>query len=752
MAKRNSVGFAKKRSSTKKDTAPTIEIGDTGTRILSGFITEEYNPKLREQAGIKIYDEMRMSDGTVRAAFLAVTLPVRGANWYVQPASEDQADIDVAEFVEDCFKKHMTITWDDVLRQALLSLAYGSMPFEKVYKTIDVDGSARIVWDKFAPRLPRSIFRWAIGPISAGLPGITQTRSDGKSVEIPREKLVYVINEMEGMNYWGTSIFRAAYKHWYLKNNFYKIDAIAFERQGLGVPYAKLPEGATASDTTKAENILKNMRANHQAFVVYPNDYEIGFMDMNAKSVRDPDTSIAHHNREIMKSVLAQFIELGAGGSGASGSRAVSKDHSDLFMQAIETTANNIAASFNKDAVRELVDLNFNVTDYPTLTYDGITETDIAALSASYQALVTSGGIQVGVNDEQFFRNKMDLPERDPNEPPVERPGLVDPNANPDDPNANPKDKKTKDKNAMSEPWSKKKVFGISFEPWRKLTFAEQKVDFNALEKAMDKLEGEFDSATKELLHGARADYMAALTKAAHAGDTQGIKNATMKVEAEYARIIKGASKTAFEYGKTNAAKEIATQAPANPAEVLRQIDIQADAIASHHIAEIEANAKNAYVQALNKGTSITAALAAADLAAEDTIDTLTTDTTRILMAGYVNNGRDTTFDDNSDDIYALQRSELLDTHTCNYCLSIDGRIIEQSDPFAQNTIFHSGCRGIWVAILKDETELPSISGIPQSIRDRFGDDVNDLIQPKTPITKKNSAARKEAERRQQNS
>jgi hypothetical protein len=48
--------------------------------------------------------------------------------------------------------------------------------------------------------------------------------------------------------------------------------------------------------------------------------------------------------------------------------------------------------------------------------------------------------------------------------------------------------------------------------------------------------------------------------------------------------------------------------------------------------------------------------------------------------------------------------------------------------------IFHSNCRG-WVAILKDEEELPSIGGIPQTLRDRFGDVVNDLMQPKKPLT-----------------
>lgn len=214
-------------------------------------------------------------------------------------------------------------------------------------------------------------------------------------------------------------------------------------------------------------------------------------------------------------------------------------------------------------------------------------------------------------------------------------------------------------------------------------------------------------------------------------------KDATLKVQGEYSRIIKNSVKSSFEFGKTNAAKEIGVDAPGNPVEMLRQIDIQSAAIADMQVAEIVADSKNAYVEAMNKGASTNAALAAADAAAAAAIERLARDTKAIMVAGYVNHGRDLVFDRNAEDIYALQRSELLDKHTCNYCLSIDGRVIEKGDPFGRNTIFHSNCRGIWVAILQDEEEKPSIGGIPQSLRDRFGDAVNDLLQPKKPIVRK---------------
>ncbi|MEK7994724.1 MAG: DUF935 family protein [Planctomycetota bacterium] len=707
-----------------------LEIGDSGTHILDGFISEEYNTELIGIKAFTKYDEMRKSDATVRAAEQAVSLPIRGAEWYVKPASEDQKDKDIAAFVERCLFEFPEQPFEDFLRQALLSLPYGVMAFEKVFGTRVVDGQTRIVWQKLAPRLPRSIQKWAI---AGGALGITQQKSDGKVVEIPIEKLIVFVHEMEGDNWNGTSIFRAAYKHWFMKNVFYKIDAIAFERQGLGVPEGALPEGYTERDRAKMETILKNMRANSQAYVLRPQDYTINFMDMKANTTRDPQNSIAHHDRQIMKAVLAQFLELGSAGATNSGggSHALSKDHSDLFLQSIESEARSIAGAVNKYGIKQLVDLNFdNVEKYPCLDFEGISDEDVKGLADTYLVLKNAGAVTAQDADEATFREKLGLPELD--EAGIrETPELPDPNLDPNE--LDPKDRQT----ASEYRPRLKKNFAEPFKSFRKLTFAEGKVNFDALNSKMDELESQFDRTTKDLLHDARDTYMQAFTKAAHDGDTKAIKDATLKVQADYSRIIKNALKGAFEYGKNNAAKEIGADAPANPADMLRQIDIQAAAIADQQISEIVTDSKNAYVQSLNKGASTTAALAAADAAAAAAIDALTSDASAILVSGYINHGRNVVFDKNSEDIYALQRSEILDRATCNYCLSVDARIIPTDDPFGQNTIFHSNCRGIWVAILKDEEELPTIGGIPQSIRDRFGDAVNDLIQPKKPMPKR---------------
>lgn len=791
----------------KSEPKPVIglEVGESGTQIYAGIVYDEYNSKLRDTQGITVYDEMRRSDGTVKAVVLATNLPVLRASWFVQPSDDSDQAKEIALFVEKCLFELSDMTWDSILRHALLALPFGVMVMEKVFDFAVVDGVDRVIWCKLAPRMPKSIQAWQM---SNKLPGVQQRTQSGRIADIPMEKLLVFVHEKEGDNWWGNSILRPAYKHWHMKNTLYKIDAIAAERQGLGVPYAKMPDGFSDAEQTKAENILKNLRANDQAFVVIPQNYEVGFLDMNARTTRDLGPSISHHNREITKSVLAQFLELG---STDVGSKALSTDQSDLFLQSLEAVANNIRDVFNKCAIRELVDLNFNnVENYPTLMYNGIQRKDVKALADTYAVLVGAKGINMDPADEQHFRNLLGLPERTTDVEDMVDDGTEDPNADGvvdeainevglnDHKDAIKKKSfperadialaihaSTKDlslghkmaflkrsigtfsqfssKHELTNFFSmvkgelniqlaqaRKTAFaeGNEFKGYRAMTLAEKKVDFGNIEKNLDRLEESLDAQTQELLHAERDRYINALSKAAIAGDKEAIKDATFKVQAAYEKILKDAMKEAYSYGKTNAAKEISQSTPANARDILNQIDIQANAIAEMHIAELTTSAKNAMVNALNKGESIAKAIASADAVLLAKIDEITHDTTRVVMAGYVNTGRSTTFDAYSDKIYALQRSELLDSSTCNYCLSVDGRVVEKDDSFAQNTIFHSNCRGIWVSIMLDEQELPKIGGVPASVRDRFGDAVNDLIQPKVPKTTKDSAARKEAERR----
>jgi hypothetical protein len=777
-------------------TASRKVIGASGTDIFSGIITEEYNPELSGIQGIKIYDEMRKSDATVRAAISACQLPIRRANWFVKIDSDDEKDIEVRNFIERALFDEMAITWDDFLRQALLMLPFGVMLFEKVFTVREVDGVNRVIWHKFAPRMPKSITHWET---ASGDTGVQQLATGTvAAVSIPMEKLLVFVNEIEGENWWGTSLLRAAYKHWFVKANLERIDSVAHERQGLGVPAVKLPHGHNDADVTRAENILKNLRAHEEGYLLEYDDMEVEFKDMKAHTTRDPSKTMMYHNRQIVLSVLAQFLDLG---SGATGSRALSEDHTNLFLQSLEAIANSFVDVVNKFAIKELVDLNFDgVEIYPELDYNGISRVDVDKLSTAYQRFTQSGGLKPTKGDDQYVRELLGLPERTDEDEDVETEKVEDIEI-----------EETTEELGMSELLRKKKIsteeiekaldkrlegmgmaeqidlllgnlksmrgfkkhqrfFSVAtgvlgdrydkltwryfqenndFKGWRPLTFAEKKVNFKSIQSQMDKLEGELTDKSRKLLQKEKDVYLAKLMPAIQKKDVAKIKELEIAFLNSYTKLLNDLMQAAYTFGKNNAAREMGLKAQPSNADVLRSITISADNIAAKHTQQLTSEAKTVLADRLAKGESPATIAGAVDAAIVKVIEKVTRDTSAVVIAGHINLGRKTVFDRNASKIFALQRSEILDSKTCNYCLSIDERIIEKTDPLAKIGTFHSNCRGIWVEILEAEENKPNITGVPNSLRDRIGDATNELTQPPKPIVKKNTPAERQAKKRE---
>lgn len=379
----------------------TTEIGDSAGIALNGIITsKDYNYKFHGANRVRIFDEMRWGDATVKATLLAIFLPILSARWRVDAATDDKADVEIAEWVEAELMERGSRTWEETLGEILLYLVYGCMPFELVFEWREDD---KLGLRKLSPRYPDTILQWQLKNKENG---IVQQTING-TYEIPMDRLVVFVNQKEGENWEGLSILRSAYKHWYMKDKLYLIDAIGAERQGLGVPYAKATGVTGPADESKMETLLQNLRANEKGFLVYPDGWEVGFLDMKASSTKPLIPLIQHHDRQISKNVMAQFLELG----GSVGSYALSADQSKLFIQSLESVARYISAMYNRYVIQKLVKYNFNTENYPTLSFDKIGTVDINALTTSLQRAVQTQLITPDEKIEEYLRDVMDLPE-----------------------------------------------------------------------------------------------------------------------------------------------------------------------------------------------------------------------------------------------------------------------------------------------------------------------------------------------------
>lgn len=398
-------------------------LGASGTYVVNGFIESDYNAKLAGTTGLATYDKMRKSDAQVRASLQVCKLPILATEWYIEPAKNEEGEVDeeqqeIADFLEEALFERMEQDWQSYLTEVLTCLDFGFSVFEKVYTADDEDD--RIWLKRIASRKQTTIEKWET---ENGAAGITQTLTSkvnnpespnfGKSrVSIPASKLLLFSFQKEGDNYAGVSVLRSAYRHWYMKDRLYQFDAVKHERQGVGIPYIKLPKGHTDKDKTEARKILKNIRVNEQGGVILPNpDWEFGFADLQAGNTSDMWKSIDHHNREIVKNVLAQFLELG---NTESGSRALSEDQSDFFLLSEEALANLIEEVHNRFLVRELVDLNFTTDAYPKLRHRKLGSVDYATLSSTLSTLGSAGMLTADEDLETWVRQAIDLPPKMP--------------------------------------------------------------------------------------------------------------------------------------------------------------------------------------------------------------------------------------------------------------------------------------------------------------------------------------------------
>jgi len=387
------------------------ELGYSGTYNFRGFITgEEYNRNLIGRQGLEQYDIMRRSDGTTHAALEVCKRPLLGGDWSFQPASTAATDVERADFLNREFMKR-NIDFFDVMREGLSCLEFGHALAEICYDLTTFNGQTRIGLKKIASRKQRSVLRWEM---SNGMPGITQviynTSTPTNMVDIPMQKLVVWTNEKEGENYEGISLLRFAYKHWLIKDRLEMMNAVALEKMGMGIPYVKkgvTNETIDQDEINKVVDALRNIRINEEGYIEIPSSIEVGFLDMKGHSTKDILPTLQYEDMQILLSVLAQFLGLGVD---ASGSRALSQDHSSLFLSSLQYLANTMAQGFQSIANR-LIDLNYTPSPegYPTIVCTGLDDEDVTTVSKALGDLYTAGVITPGVEVENRARRILDI-------------------------------------------------------------------------------------------------------------------------------------------------------------------------------------------------------------------------------------------------------------------------------------------------------------------------------------------------------
>lgn len=392
------------------------EIGISGTKIFAGIVSEEVVPQLQGFNAYRTYSGMRM-DATGSAILQSIALPIRSSRWYVDPASDSEQDVTMADFIHSQLFEFGSMGFDESIRLALGCLWAGFSAMELIYRYIDSGPfKGKIGWDSFQWRSPATKWRWQLEWVNnrRQLTAMIQLAPPRyQTVPIPRNKLLLFVNDQEGDDWDGVSLLRYAWKDYFFRDALYRIRAIGLERGYMGIPIASVPTEYTDRQIQAAQQIVQTLRVDEQAGVVKTEDIALQVLH-NALNGTEMDNAIHYHNRQMLMAALAQFLDLGAGGTGT---YALSSDQSELFLYAITAKANYVSDVLNHDpGVAQLIRFNYpNVTPdhYPKVQHGDIGQRSLDKLGRSLMALGAYGFLTPDDQTEDRLRQMLDLPERE---------------------------------------------------------------------------------------------------------------------------------------------------------------------------------------------------------------------------------------------------------------------------------------------------------------------------------------------------
>src|SRR5690242_10998015 len=357
---------------TNKDGSTSV-YSVPGTLITGGFMVPmgEFNPLLMGRDAVAVWEKMRRTSSQVDKTLEMCIAPIVGARWDIIP--DDGADgkqsqkEEIAKAAKENFfggleysingTRH-TQTWNEALRNILLMLAMGCSAYEEVYAV--EGGQVRLA--ALADLPPKTFYQWDVEPDGRTLRALIQLGYRGaefKRLEVPAERLNVFTYRQEGADFWGRSILRAAYSHWYAVSALYAIRNIGAERTSIGVPCITLPPNASADDKNKAVAYVTQLAAHQKTGLVIPNGAKFEIVGVSGRTF-DSMQDITHHNEQISFVALDFFSNLGRGGStGASGNRALMQGQGKFFMLALQNTADFIAQRMTSVTLRRWTAYNY---------------------------------------------------------------------------------------------------------------------------------------------------------------------------------------------------------------------------------------------------------------------------------------------------------------------------------------------------------------------------------------------------------
>lgn len=374
------LGLGRFSVNLSKSSPPALntELGTTGNNKLQSL----FDGEVISQDKIKIEDFRNMldKDGTAQAMYSILTMPLLASGYSIEPEDKSAEAKAQAEFVQDVFsrpphKGGMSTPFDLVLEDMLRAVIEGYRTFEKVF---ELNEQEKIVFKKIAQRDNTTVT--LMSDDRGGFDGFKQYALIGSTweqVKIPKER-AFLYTFGKSFNWLkGRSAFMAAYYHYDKKHRAYYLANQSLQVSAIPLKTVT-PNGKTTFNQTSLDSAVDAVdQLGFNSTVGIPDGFDVDIQKLDGNNTLAKDI-IEHHNAEMARSILAQFMMLGTNSN--TGSWALSSDQSDFFIQALNSVARSLEMHITSYLIADLINYNFETAKYPNFKFNNVSDATKALL------------------------------------------------------------------------------------------------------------------------------------------------------------------------------------------------------------------------------------------------------------------------------------------------------------------------------------------------------------------------------------
>jgi len=398
---------------------PTQTVGVGGTAIYGGYVqTIEKNADLQGSKKYITFSQNLVNIAIVGAGVRYFLNLIAKAGWTVTPADETPAAAEAAEFM-DGILYDMKSPWTRVVRRAAMYKFYGFSIQEWTAKSRE-DG--KIGMFDISPRPQSTIERWEKEDEHGEIIGVYQRNPQtGQEIFLPRNKVVYVVDDSLSDSPEGLGIFRHIAPDAERLQRYIQLEGYGVETDLRGIPILRAPlallqklvDENKISEAKKNEmvQVLKDFIDNHIRApesgllldsIPYRTEDEKGTpsseKQWDVELLKGTISSLPELSKAIDRSIRMIAILLGVEhlllGSDSKGSYALARDKTNNFFLIVDSTLRELGESFDQDLVDPIWKLNgLDPKLKPSLTPEPTKFSDVELVTGALRDLAQAGAV-----------------------------------------------------------------------------------------------------------------------------------------------------------------------------------------------------------------------------------------------------------------------------------------------------------------------------------------------------------------------